>query len=80
MAVDLSGNNRHSVGDILPTGGTRYEGSQKVTEGTAAPSSGSWSRGDRCWNTTPSAAGAPGWICVTAGTPGTWKPMADLGA
>ena len=46
--------------------------------GTAAPVSGTWERGDIVWNSQPSAGGAPGWMCVTAGTPGTWKAMANL--
>lgn len=50
----------------------------RVTEGTTAPASGTWRRGDICWNTTPSAAGVPGWMCTSAGTPGTWKAMANL--
>lgn len=47
---------------------------------TAAPTSGTWIRGDVVWNSTPSAGGAPGWVCVTTGTPGTWKAMASLAA
>ncbi|WP_370949190.1 glycosyl hydrolase family 28-related protein [Amycolatopsis sp. cg5] len=34
--------------------------------------------GDTCWNAKPVAAGTPGWVCVAAGTPGTWKAMAAL--
>lgn len=26
----------------------------------------------------PAGGGAPGWVCVTGGTPGTWKAMASL--
>lgn len=48
--------------------------------GTAAPTSGTWARGNVCWNTTPTAGGTPGWVCVTAGTPGTWKAIANLEA
>lgn len=47
---------------------------------TAAPVSGTWARGDMVRNSTPSAAAAPGWLCVTAGSPGTWKAMANLAA
>lgn len=46
---------------------------------TAAPASGTWSRGDRAWNRDPSEAGSAGskyvtegWICTVAGSPGTW--------
>jgi len=35
-------------------------------------------RGDVCWNTSAASGGAPGWVCVSAGTPGTWKAMANL--
>ena len=47
---------------------------------TAAPTTGTWAVGDRVWKTAPAAGGAPGWVCTTAGTPGTWKDMASLGA
>lgn len=48
--------------------------------GTAAPTTGNWLLGDRVWNTAPAAGGDPGWVCVTAGTPGTWKAMANVDA
>jgi hypothetical protein len=46
--------------------------------GTAAPSWDIWRAGDIIWNTTPAAGGVPGWICVTSGSPGTWKAMGVL--
>lgn len=49
-----------------------------VAYGTVAPTAGAWGRGDIAWNTTPSAGGTPGWVCVTAGSPGTWKAMANV--
>jgi hypothetical protein len=51
-----------------------------VNQRTAAPTTGTWTQGDIVWNTTPAAGGAPGWVCVTSGTPGTWKAMANLAA
>ena len=51
-----------------------------LTRGTAAPASGTWARGDRVYSTTPSASGTEGWICTTAGTPGTWKTFGTIGA
>ena len=53
---------------------------QYVWTGTAAPTTGTWNRGDIVWNTTPTASNPPGWVCVTAGSPGTWKAMANLAA
>jgi hypothetical protein len=43
-----------------------------------APTDGTWARGDVFWDTTATAGAAPGGVCVTAGTPGTWKDMANL--
>lgn len=63
---------------IAPIPSIQY--GQTVGYSTAPPSDGTWKRGDICWNTTPSAGGTPGWICVTAGAPGTWKAMANLAA
>lgn len=51
--------------------------------GDAAPSAstdGTFAVGDRVINTAPAAGGNPGWVCTTAGAPGTWKAMADLDA
>jgi hypothetical protein len=48
--------------------------------GSAAPTTGTWKQSDIVWNTAPSANGTPGWSCVAAGTPGTWKAMANLAA
>jgi hypothetical protein len=63
---------------IAPIPSLKY--GQTVGFSTAAPTGGTWKRGDICWNTTPSAGGTPGWVCVIAGTPGTWKAMANVAA
>lgn len=41
--------------------------------GTTAPATGSWRQGDIVWNNDAAATEYVGWICVTAGSPGTWK-------
>jgi hypothetical protein len=46
----------------------------------AAPTTGTWAAGDIVYDTTPSAGGHIGWICVTAGTPGTWKTFGAITA
>jgi hypothetical protein len=46
--------------------------------GTVAPTTGTWKKGDVVWNTSPAAAGFIGWVCVTAGTPGTWKGFGTI--
>ena len=45
---------------------------------TAAPTVGSWKVGQRVWNSVPTAGGVMGWVCVTAGTPGTWEPFGEV--
>jgi hypothetical protein len=47
---------------------------------TAAPTTGTWKQGDFIRNSTPSELGSVGskyviwgFICVTSGTPGTWR-------
>ena len=45
---------------------------------TAPPTTFSWQPGDSIYNWSPSSGAAPGWVCVTGGTPGTWKAMANF--
>jgi hypothetical protein len=45
---------------------------------SAAPTTGTYSRGQVIWNTAPTAGGYVGWVCVTAGTPGTWKQFGAI--
>ncbi len=56
---------------------SRFDNQTEFTS-TAAPTTGTWKHGDRVWNSNISAGGIPGWICVAAGTPGTWKAMAAV--
>lgn len=53
---------------------------QRDYYGTAAPGSGTYAVGDRVWNTAPTATGWIGWVCITAGTPGTWKGFGAIEA
>ena len=55
------------------------------TQGTAAPTTGTWAQGNMCKHTAPVEAGAAaakyvviGYVCVASGTPGTWLPMRVL--
>lgn len=41
---------------------------------SAAPTAGTWTVGQKFLNSAPSAGGIIGWICTSAGTPGTWRP------
>jgi len=51
---------------------------QKESQGAAAPVDGSWSVGDRVYDTSPSGGGTLGWVCVASGTPGTWKTFGSI--
>jgi hypothetical protein len=48
--------------------------------GLGPPVSGTWGRGDKIENPDSTAGGTEGWICVTPGTPGTWKTYGSIGA
>lgn len=53
--------------------------------GTAAPTAGTYQQGDKVWHSAPVEAGSVsskyviiGYVCVSAGTPGTWCEMRVL--
>lgn len=48
--------------------------------GQFIPNAGYWPRGSKVWHTQPAAAGFMGWVCVAAGTPGTWKTFGSIAA
>ena len=39
---------------------------------------GNWAVGDIIWNTGVTSTTSPGWVCTTAGAPGTWTAMPNL--
>ena len=68
------------AGQII-TAATKIQiGLNSITWGATSPSTGTWAQGDICWNTGASGGGSPGWICSAAGTSGTWKTLANVGA
>jgi hypothetical protein len=71
-----------SQGSRLLDSGTNtlYSGRTRKYEGVAAPLTGTWNAGDIIYDITPSASGHIGWVCVTAGTPGTWKTFGTISA
>lgn len=48
--------------------------------GSSAPASGTYLQGDIVWNTAPTAGGYVGWVCVSGGSPGTWKGFGAIAA
>ena len=61
-----------------------YGRGRRVLYGTQDPASASMTDkfipGDICFDATPSAGGKLGWVCITGGTPGTWKPFGAIDA
>jgi hypothetical protein len=50
----------------------------QATKQSAAPTTGTWRVTDVVMNSAPATGQPAGWVCTVAGTPGTWKPMANL--
>ena len=53
---------------------------QRHTSGSAAPTSGTYNRGDMIHNSSPSAGGNAGWVCTTGGTAGSTAVFKPFGA
>lgn len=54
--------------------------SMRQVERSNAPTTGTWGVGDIVWNTAVASGGNIGWVCTTAGTPGTWKTFGAISA
>jgi hypothetical protein len=63
---------RDEHGDYLIVNG------QKISFGTAPPSSGWWNQGDVRFNSAATVGQPKGWQCIVSGTPGTWVSMGNL--
>lgn len=78
----VSGNNSRINQNYFSNGATEsYSGtilSPSVQWSTAPPSGGTWKVSDVVYNSTPASGQPQGWVCTVAGTPGTWKAMANL--
>lgn len=75
------------MGDIERQGNLLAEGrlSGRHFTATSVPTTGDFAVGDIVWNSAPTEAGAAGskyvllgWICITAGSPGTLREMRVL--
>lgn len=47
---------------------------------TATPTAGTYTLGSLVYNRQPSGGGNIGWVCIVAGTPGTWKTFGVIAA
>jgi hypothetical protein len=48
---------------------------KRFTSSDSMPEHGDWNVGDISYNTTPQTGSYIGWVCVSAGNPGVWKPF-----
>jgi hypothetical protein len=83
-AVDISSATCPSGGQGALGIGQHYFGNYTQMKwrglNTAAPTTGAWNVGDIVYNSAPTAGGTIGWVCTTAGTPGTWKTFGAISA
>lgn len=56
-----------------------YAAGKAVSFAAAAPVAGTWAQGEIVFNTGAAIGGALGWYCTTAGTPGTWTALPNVG-
>jgi len=68
---------RKPKADLDVAGPIRYQGQiHQYTD--QIPSSGTYSQGDIAWNTKPVKGSVLGWVCVSPGSPGVWRPFVSL--
>lgn len=67
----------YTDGKILMSGNVENDTFQ-ATKQSASPTTGTWRVTDVVMNSAPATGSPAGWVCTVAGTPGTWKPMANL--
>jgi len=77
-----SGSNGHVAFPVMALAGSsldRFEiGSEVDFSSTSYPTTGYWERNEVVRNTDPSAGGVMGWVCVAAGSSGTWKGFGKI--
>jgi parallel beta-helix repeat protein len=56
----------------------RFKVKNTVFYGSAAPTKGTWEKGDIMYNSMTLTTAYVGWICTSAGTPGTWKSFGAI--
>ncbi len=88
--VRMSNNRLGDIGNVLlrsPTvttildGGNSsagQSGTNRIFFGSTIPVAGTYDQGDIMYNTGAAASGQVGWVCITAGTPGTWKAFGTI--
>lgn len=63
--------------DLAVSGNIQFANKKFVT-GPSIPTSGSFTKGDICWNSNPTPENFIGWVCVQDGAPGQWLPFGAI--
>lgn len=66
------------TGGLLILENNTESGTYLPRKQSAVPTTGTWRVTDVVMNSAPATGQPAGWICTVAGTPGTWKAMANL--
>jgi cytoskeletal protein CcmA (bactofilin family) len=72
--LSVNVNNPDPTLSLQVAGNIGFAGRKFITA-DAAPASGSFNKGDTCWNTQPEVGAYMGWVCIVSGTPGQWAPF-----
>lgn len=51
---------------------------KQMGNSAAAPTTGTFFKGDIVWNSAPASGVPMGWVCTVAGTPGTWNALPNI--
>lgn len=68
---------RKPKADLDVAGPIRFQG-QIHQYDERSPVAGTYSQGDIVWNTKPAKGSVLGWVCVKAGSPGTWSDFVSI--
>lgn len=63
--------------DLHVAGAVRFSGHIQMYA-TETPSAGTYTVGDIVWNSNPSVGRNVGWVCLSAGSPGSWYPFGEI--
>jgi hypothetical protein len=75
MSVNVK--TQDSRADLHVSGAIKFN--DKIHQYMASPPQfGTYDKGDIVWNTDPNVGGSVGWVCVRAGSPGSWFPFGEI--
>lgn len=81
--INLYGRVGVGVTNVDPSVGLEVNGGFKFADkkfitGSAAPTQGTFTKGDICWNSNPIPGSYIGWVCIIDGGPGQWAPFGSI--